>query len=159
MSNSYPNDLGSRPIFVRAWLVRILARSIFVCLLWLLFMTCHGRWWLWGGGVLGGRGRSIRIPLLINCLISYCLFTYAMFVQSKMTMLLYIGDDIRTFWRDQKRLLEGANRGRTDSGLWNTTHNMKEWSERTPNSKTGWIRICRKIVLKHNNQQIRCSRM
>ena len=46
MSNSYQNDQGSWPIFVRAWMVRLVSRSIFVCLLWLLFMTCHGRWWL-----------------------------------------------------------------------------------------------------------------
>ena len=87
MSNSYQNDQGSWPIFVRAWMVRLVSRSIFVCLLWLLFMTCHGRWWL---SFFKGGGGSIRIPLLINCLKSYCLFTYTFFVQSKMTMILHI---------------------------------------------------------------------
>jgi hypothetical protein len=43
-----------------------------------------------------GEGSSICMPLPIDCLISYCLVTYTMFVQSKMTMLLYIGGDIRT---------------------------------------------------------------
>ena len=155
MSNSHPNDLGSRFIFVCAWMVRFLVRSFFVCPLWLLLMTCHGRWW-WPLGE-----SSICIPLPIYCLISYCLFKY---------VLLYIGDDIRTVWRDQKRLSEGANRGRTDNTMttrkkgerltvvYETQHIILKSEQNEPYSKTGWIRICGKIVVKHYNQQIRCSR-
>ena len=86
-------------------------------------------------------------------------------------VIVYRGDDTRAFRRDQKRLSECANlgstdntmttrkgKGQTNSGLWNTTHNIKEWAERTPHSKPGWIWICGKIVLKHNNEQIRCYR-
>ena len=85
-------------------------------------------------------------------------------------MLLYIGDDIRTVWRDQKRLSEGTNRGRTDNIMttrkkgerltvvYETQHIILKSEQNEPYSKTGWIRICGKIVVKHNNQQIRCSR-
>jgi hypothetical protein len=64
--------------------------SLYLCVC--VYCGCYS-WLVTAGGddLWKGRGSSIRIPLPIDCSISYSLFTYAMFVQSKMTMLLYIG--------------------------------------------------------------------
>jgi len=42
--------------------------------------------------------------------------------------------------------------------VYETQHIILKSEQIEPYSKTGWIRICGKIVVKYYNQQIRCSR-
>ena len=86
------------------WKCRTLIRMIWDHGLYLFELECmYCGWYSWlvtagGGGLCGGGGDSIRIPLPVNCLHMPCL------CKAKWRCYCIYRDDIRTAYRDQNIL-------------------------------------------------------
>jgi hypothetical protein len=140
MSNSHPNHLGSRPIFVWAWMVRCLV-SVCVCVYcrcysWLVTAVGDDLWR--GGGEFYPYAITYR---LLNMIMSFCICHVCVEQNDGVIvyrrMILEQFDNIKN--GNQKAQTEEGQImlwpteemvKKTNTGLWSTTQNTEEWAKR-----------------------------